>query len=289
MKNVLKLSFLLLVVLSLAMPEIIGAVPPPDENQLSFSEALWVKTTDEGRLVAVPNAVFRRGEVVNLVLRNVGKFQKGDDGKHLFDIDMLVKGPTGSIVLDKKGLLGEEGHLLLENDTASSPYGIFESHVGLEPGIYEMTLTIHDKISGAYTSVTKSFTMSPGLSFQTAVFARKGNDGKFEQLAEPVFSRGEVVDLIFLNVGKFVKGADGKHLFDIDMVVKNSAGETVFQEEKMLGENGHILLDNDIAESPYGMFYTSIEMEPGIYRMTLTIHDRIGNDKVSVTKPFTLK
>jgi hypothetical protein len=277
-----------MLVFSSAMTEGIGA-GSPDDSQLTFKEAIWVRTNDDGRLVAVPNAAFRRGEVVNLVLRNVGIFQKGNDGKHRFDIDMVVKDPTGSVVLDKKGLLGEEGHRLLENDTAASPYGIFESHVGLEPGTYQMTLTVHDKINGANVSVTKSFSMSEGLSYQKTVFARKGKDGTLEQVPEPVFSRGEVVNLIVLNVGKFKKGADGKHLFDIDMTVNNSEGETVFQKEKMLGENGHTLLPDDIAKSPYGMFYSSIEMEAGVYRMTLTIYDKIGNEKVSVTKPFSLK
>jgi hypothetical protein len=288
MKTAIKLMALLMMVFSIAMTMVIQAASP-DDNQLTFKEAIWVKTNDEGRLVAVPNAAFRRGEVVNLVLRNVEKFQKGNDGKHRFDIDMTVKDPTGSVVLDKKGLLGEEGHRLLENDTASSPYGIFESHVGLEPGTYEMTLTVHDKISGTNVSVTKSFSLSAGLSYQKAVFARKGNDGTLEQVPKPMFSRGEVVNLIFLNVGKFEKGTDGKHLFDIDMTVKNSEGETVFQKENMLGENGHTLLPDDIAKSPYGMFYSSIEMEAGVYRMTLTIYDKIGNERVSVTKPFTLK
>ncbi|MCP5104606.1 MAG: hypothetical protein GY950_14565 [bacterium] len=284
-----RITLLLLSFIILFIPAEGTGAAVPNGDELTYKEALWAKMNEGGRMTAVPDGVFRRGEVVNLILRKVGTFQQGADGKHFFDIDMVVKGPSGAVVLSKKGLLGNEGHRLLENGIASSPYGIFESHVGLEPGKYQMTLTIQDKISGADVVAVKAFTLSGGLSYRKAVFAKKGNDGKLTPVDDSTFARGEVVNLIFLNVGKFKKGPDGKHLFDIDLEVKNPKGERIFQQEKMLGENGHTLLENDIADSPYGIFYTSIELEPGIYRMTLTIYDKIGNERVSVTKPFKLK
>lgn len=288
MKPAVKLLLFLIMVSGLTITQCFGTVSS-EEKQLSYKEVILVRMRDEGRMVAVPDAVFRRGEVVDLVLLGVGKFQKGDDGKHWIDIDLLVKDPTGSVILDNKGLLGEKGHRLLKDDIASSPYGVFESGVGLEPGVYQMTLTIFDKISGAKISVTKSFTLSPGLSYQKTLFAKKGSDGALEPVRYATFSRGEMVNMIFIDVGKFKKGADGKHLFDIDIKVKNSDGKLIFQKEKMLGENGHILLENDIAKSPYGIFYTSIKMESGVYHMTMTIYDKISGEQVSVTKPFTLE
>ena len=279
---------LLIMLSSMTITQCFGTVSS-EEEQLSYKDVILVRMGDEGRMVAVPDAVFRRGEVVNLVLLDVGKFQKGDNGKHWLDIDILVKDPTGSVILDKKGLLGEEGHRLLKDDIASSPYGIFESRVGLEQGLYQMTLTIFDKISGAKISVTKSFTLSAGLSYQETFFAKKGSDGTLEPVKDATFSRGEMVNMIFINVGKFKKGADGKHLFDINIKVKNPDGRLIFQKEKMLGGNGHILLENDIAKSPYGIFYTSIKMETGIYYMTMTVYDKISSEQVSITKPFTLK
>jgi hypothetical protein len=240
-------------------------------------------------MVVVSDGTFRRGEVVNLICREVGKFQLGKDGKHWFDIDMIIKGPSGAVVLDKKNLLGEEGHSKLENDIAESPYGIFETNVGMEPGAHQMILTIRDKISGAKVSVTKSFTLSSGLSYQDAVFARKGIDEKLVPVADRVFQRGEAVNLILLNAGKFKKGPDGKHWFDIDLEVKGPNGNVVFVQNNLLGENGRLFLENDIAESPYGIFYTNVKLDPGTYLMQLTIRDKIGNQKLTVAKPFTLK
>lgn len=258
-------------------------------KQLTFEEALWARNDETGRMVASPEGVFRRGEVVNLVLRQVKTFQTGKDGKCWFDIDLEVKSPQGAIILNQQGLLGEDGHLELQDGIASSPYGIFESTVDLEPGKYQMILTIRDKISGDSVVATQFFTLSPGLAYQKVIFAREGSDGTLNPVNDPVFSRGEKVNMVFINVGKFLKDASGKHSFDIDMVVKNSEGKLILQQEKMLGENGHILLENDIAESPYGIFYSSLDMASGVYNMTLTVYDKIANDRVSITKPFTLK
>jgi hypothetical protein len=258
-------------------------------QQLTFEEALWARNDETGRMVAAPEGVFRRGEVVNLVLLQVKTFQLGKDGKCRFDIDLLVKNPTGTIILDKKNLLGEDGHIELKDGIASSPYGIFESHVGLEPGLYQMILTIRDIISGARLSTTQPFTLSPGLSYQKTIFAKQGSDGSLNPINDAAFSRGEVVNMVLISVGKFKKDASGKHFFDIDMDVKNSEGKQVLKQDKMLGEKGHILLENDIADSPYGIFYSTLEMAPGTYYMTLSVYDKIADDKVSVTKPFTLK
>ncbi len=259
------------------------------EQALTCEEAAWARIDESGRMVAVPEGVFRRGEAVNLVLRRLKTLQAGKDGKCHFDIDLLVKDPAGTAILEQKDLLGEEGHIALKDGVASSPYGIFESSVGMEPGRYQMTLTVRDKISGAHLSLTRSFTLSPGLSYQKAIFARTQSDGTLNPVADAVFSRGETVNLVLIQVGRFKKDAAGKHFFDVGMVVKDPAGTLVFQQDAMLGENGHIVLADGIAESPYGMFYSSLELAPGVYTMTLSIYDKIAGDQVSVTRPFTLK
>lgn len=124
---------------------------------ITVEDSLFARTGPDGNLIRADNNVFRRGEVVNLVLLNVGKFKKGEDGKHWFDIDMDVTGPKGEVVLSKKGLLGENGHVFLPNDTAESPYGIFSTAEELEPGTYKMKLTIYDRLGKGKASVTKSF------------------------------------------------------------------------------------------------------------------------------------
>jgi hypothetical protein len=126
---------------------------------ITVEDSIFARADAEGNLSRVDSAVFKRGEAVNLVLLNVGKFKKGEDGKHWFDIDMEVIDPKGNVILSRQGLLGENGHILLPNDTAESPYGIFSTTEQIEPGIYKMKLTIYDKIGKGKATVTKSFTL----------------------------------------------------------------------------------------------------------------------------------
>jgi hypothetical protein len=255
---------------------------------LTITEALWARIDDGGRLVAC-DGKFRRGEGVHLILRDVGPFPAGPDGRSWFDMDMTVTSPSGRVVLDKKGLLGENGRATLKNGRAESPYGYYESSVTMEPGTYTMVLTIRDRIGSAQATVTKEFNLSAGLSYGKAVFARKDAEGRMDPLDAAVFNRGEEVHLLYLNVGRFSKGPDGRHAFDIDMEVKGPDGEIVIARKDMLGEEGHIVLDDDIAGSPYATFFSTITNAPGAYTMQVTIRDKIGNAQVSVTKQFALK
>jgi hypothetical protein len=57
----------------------------------------------------------------------------------------------------------------------------------------------------------------------------------------------------------------------------------------MLGENGHILLAQDIAGSPYVTFQSALTLPAGTYTMQMTVRDRVARTSVSVKKPFDLK
>jgi hypothetical protein len=288
MKDSIK-TFLYALSVSLILLQVVFAGTPPQDTKLNFKEIVWAKINDNNRMVTVSDPLFRRGEDVYLVFRQVGPFQKGADGKHHMDIDMTVKGPDGTVVLNKKGLLGDKGHRMLENDYASSPYGIFESNVGLEPGVYRMNVTIHDVIAGKQLSVNKLFRLAEGLSYRKAIFARLGSDNRMEPANDAVFRRGEVVHFVLLNVGKFKKGEDGKHKFEIDMHVTGPAGKVVYDNKNMLGKDGHLELNNDIADSPFGKFYTAVSLDAGIYQMKLTLRDLVAGKILTVTRRFRLK
>lgn len=258
-------------------------------RRLTFREAIFARAGEGDRLVYVEDRQFRRGEKVNLVLLKVGTFKTGPDGKSRIELDLKVTDPDGKVILNQTGLLGNEGHMSLEGGIAPSLSGIFTSHVGMKSGEYRMTVTVHDVLDGARCEVTESFSLSGDLSYQSAVFAKRGQDGKLTPVEEAAFFRGEVVNLVLFNVGPFVKGADGKHWFDINMEVRDPNGKVVLDKKGMLGENGHILLENNFAESPYSMFYSHIEMDPGRYRMVLTIYDRVSQRELALSKFFDLK
>lgn len=256
---------------------------------LPFKEIMWAKTGNDGRMVTVSEPRFRRGETIYLVFRQVGPFKAGEDGKHHLDIDMRVTGPSGAVVLDKKGLLGAAGVRQLKGGIASSPYGIFESSVVNDAGEHQMTITIHDKISGAKASATKPLHLLDGLGYKKTLFARKDKSGGIQPVKSGIFQRGEAVHLVVLNAGKFKKGDDGLHRFEINMSVKGPQGTVVYQKQNMLGEGGHLLLKNDVAATPYGLLYTTVEFDAGTHVMTLILRDIIANQEISITRPFTLK
>jgi len=260
-----------------------------ETKKLTLREAVFARKGHSGKLTVIKDPAYRRGEKVNLVLLDVKKFEKGKDGKHRFDLDMVIEGPSGKVILFEKNLLGEKGHVYLKNGIARSPMGIFESHVGLNSGEYLMTVTVYDKIGKGKMIVAKKFTLTDQLGFHQAIFAKKEADGKFSPVPDCVFNRGEAINLVLLKVGPFSKGRDGKHGFDIDLTVTSPQGKVVFQKKKLLRRNGHLLLKNNIAETPYGIFYSSVTQLPGIYQMKMTIYDIFNGKKITVIRPFTLK
>jgi len=264
-------------------------VATADASELQYKEVMFAREGADGRMIHVDNAEFKRGEKVHMVLLEVGKFVLGADGKHRFDLDLFVKDSAGQVVLNEPGLLKEQGHTFLEGGIAPSLSGIFTSHVGLKSGTYQMTVVIRDLVGGGILKVTKPFSLNAKLSFTEAVFARKNEDGNLQRVDDAVFNRGEIVHLVLLNVGTFVPAANGEHWFDIHMLVTNASGAVVLDQKNLLNENGKGVLKDNIAESPYGMFYTDLSMAPGEYKIKLTVEDRIGGQTLQVTRKFYLK
>lgn len=116
----------------------------PDDTVLA------IKTDDQWQVV--DSNVFQRGDIIGLVMLNVSGFKKGEDGLNWMDIDLEVKGPDGAVILDEKELLGEAGHIDMENNTAESPLGSFYTTEELEPGEYVMKVTLYDKVGKGSTS-----------------------------------------------------------------------------------------------------------------------------------------
>lgn len=127
------------------------------------------------------------------------------------------------------------------------------------------------------------------LSVEEVLLA-KGTGQDLQPVQEPVFQRGETVNMVLLNVSQFEKDAAGKHSFNIDMQVEDPDGKVIFDQQELLGEQGQgIELANNTAESPYGYFKTTPQMKPGEYTLTLTIYDDIGGGSVTKTETVTLQ
>jgi len=127
---------------------------------ISIEDHTFARTGDGDQLIPVDDpAVFKRGDAVHLVLQNVGPFKKGDDGLNWFDLDMEITGPDNVILLSQTGMLGDGGHLALENNMAKSPYATCNTTPDVAQGKYKFKLTIYDKIGSGKATMTGTFTL----------------------------------------------------------------------------------------------------------------------------------
>ena len=127
---------------------------------ISIESYVFARTGDGDQLVAVDDpAVFKRGDVVHLVLQNVGPFKKDGTGLNWFDLDMEIIGPDDAVLVSKTSLLGDGGHLALENNMASSPNATYPTSPDLAPGKYKFKLAIYDKIGSGKATQTAFFTL----------------------------------------------------------------------------------------------------------------------------------
>lgn len=145
-------------------------------------------------------------------------------------------------------------------------------------------------ITVVLVSCSSSTTSSKLISIDDYSFARSDNDDQLETIGIPaVYERGETVHFVLFNVGPFRKDDSGLNWFDIDVEITGPDGNILLSETGLLGDGGHLALENDIASSPEGTFSSTPEMVPGKYKFKMIIYDRIGKGRATQTASFTLK
>ena len=149
-------TLLFIVLMTLMM---VSCSPSTSTSKLiSIDDYTFARQGDGDQLTPVSSpAVYKRGETVHLVLFNVGPFKKDDSGLNWFDLDVAITGPDGSMVLEETGLLGDGGHLALENNIASSPEGTFTSTPEMAAGKYKFKIIIYDRIGKGRATQTATF------------------------------------------------------------------------------------------------------------------------------------
>ena len=126
---------------------------------LSFEGYTFGRSTADQQIEATETTAFAPGDQIHLILKNVGPFQAGEDGKHRLDMDLEIKNADREIIFEQSDILGEAGVTELEQGIADTPYGTFHSGADLPTGKYTIKLTIHDKVGGGYVSQKASFTL----------------------------------------------------------------------------------------------------------------------------------
>jgi len=140
-----------------------------------------------------------------------------------------------------------------------------------------------DKITSVFLHKQSGY-----LKYDKAVFARvTGKEGVIF-LDKPVYERGEPVHFALMKVGPFKKDAEGKNWVDMDLLVIDPAGNVAMKKEHLLGEGGHLKLDNDTAPSPDGVYVPRGDVKLGKYKVSLRVYDRIGGGEVKDSGEFEL-
>ena len=130
---------------------------------------------------------------------------------------------------------------------------------------------------------------SKGISIEKSELARIDENNQIVPAGDKTFKRGEDVHYILYNVGKFKEGEDGLHWLEMDLQVTDQDDNIILDAKEMLGENGRVKLEDGYAATPYGTFETTEKLEPGKYRIKITIFDKVGNGKATVSSTVVLE
>jgi len=103
-------------------------------------------------VLEVDPPVFTRGELVYLVLRNVGDFAADKYGEVEFEMHMYVSNDIGENVIVKRNILKERGKRKIKNNRLALPNARFQTTDEDKPGTYHFYITLEDKIT--YDSIT---------------------------------------------------------------------------------------------------------------------------------------
>lgn len=119
---------------------------------LTIDDSSFATKRADGKLSLIDDGVYKRGETVYFVLRNVGPFKKGGDGLNRFDMDMEFRDPEGETLLSEKGVLGEKGHVNLPDNIAPSPYVIVRTTPKMKAGKHKVKVIVYDKVGNGSAS-----------------------------------------------------------------------------------------------------------------------------------------
>ncbi len=268
-----------------------------NESSVSFmlgvEDKTFARMGDDGTLEKITDNVFEQGEEVHMVLINAGPFKKGEDGLNWFEMNLEVLDASGKVILHEKELLGEGGHIDLENNMAASPFATFFNTKSVAPGEYTFRLVIYDKLGSGKASQSSKFTIvAPSgdrLMISDHFFGRINEQG--EQVSNPdgVFDRGENVYFVLRDAGPFQVGEDGMHWVEMDMQVKDEMGTVVFHQDNLFDGTLHKTLEyeNNIIPLLYATF-TPGETPAGTYTYVVTLHDKVGIHSTTRSENFVL-
>ncbi len=219
-------------------------------------------------------------------------FEKDTRDYNWFDIHVETFSSNGSLVSFKNNMYGNDGYVKLHNNSLDDGiYTIY--HLDLfQPGTYNYSATVEDKLSGEKIKITKDFKVVNPSFFGTLTvdYVKLGiDDGHDCNWKQPTFSNKlkEALCIEPVNVQGFEKGGDGKIAFDMDLIIIDSEGVVVEHITEAFGEDENIYLPTDYLNDNW-VFQNIEGWKPGEYDFELIIYDFISRKQVSSFGKFKI-
>jgi hypothetical protein len=118
----------------------------PEKSSLKAEGFYFAKRRQNG---VAPNdpPVFNRGDMVYLVVQNVGEFKRGKDGLNHVEMHMEIRNQIGAVIINKRNMLKNKGEKDLKNNILKNPYANYKTDLKEQPGTYHFTLTLVDNVT----------------------------------------------------------------------------------------------------------------------------------------------
>jgi hypothetical protein len=111
-------------------------------------------------LQAVDDATYTAGDRASLVLQDVTGFVM-EDGQALYRLEFTITGPDGDVIRE-----GSANGTATEEELPLVPHSFINIEDSMEPGQYEMSVSIHDRNSNGRVTATSTFQVE-GTSGET--------------------------------------------------------------------------------------------------------------------------
>ncbi len=105
----------------------------------------------------IAQPVYKRGETVYFVLKNVGQLTLGENNKHHVEIRMKVENYIGEVISSNTNLLNKKGIRNFKNNQLKTPNASYTTTEQDQPGKYTFSITLVDFIANDSLVVSSQF------------------------------------------------------------------------------------------------------------------------------------
>ena len=125
-------------------------------DEVTMGDIVLATEYAEGYLAV--NDTFEKESPIYFILANATGFDVNPDGSSQYDVDVDIAREDGTVVYSEDNVLGDKGKIYLKSNIIT-PYGTIEIPSVAKPGLYTLTIVLHDLVSGESVERSTEFTV----------------------------------------------------------------------------------------------------------------------------------